>query len=125
MTDVFAVPADQLAARVIDGEAVVINLDTGVYVGLNPTATLLWGLLEAGPRSAGGLAEALVNAHGVDADEVIVDVRFFLEGLEREGLLVAADGSGVPVASLDGAGPYLAPMADRYDTLDELMLSGE
>jgi hypothetical protein len=110
---------------VLDGEAVVINLDTGAYFGLNATASVLWGLLEAGPGSTESLAGALAAAHDHDLAEVTADVRFFLEGLERDGLIVTTDApAGLP-SSLPGAGPYLAPIAERYDTLDELMLSGE
>jgi Coenzyme PQQ synthesis protein D (PqqD) len=125
MSDIFAVPTDQVAARVMEGEAVVINLDSGVYVGLNRSGTVLWGLLETGPRSSRALADALAQAYGVSAQEVIVDVGFFLDGLEREGMLTAADGVGIPVEVVEDTGAYLAPMAERYESLDELMLSGE
>lgn len=125
MTDVFTVPNDQVAARILDGEAVVINLESGVYVGLNPSATALWSVLEAGPRSASALTDALARAHDVDVDEVRTDVQFFLEGLEREGLVVSVDDSELPLDSVEGSGAYLAPIAERYSTLDELMLSGE
>ena len=124
MSTTYAIAPDRVASRILDGEAVIINLDTGVYFGLNPSATALWSLLEAAPRSVDALSEALARAHGADVAEVGADVRFFLDGLERNGLLVEG-GSAEPVDAIDAGSLYLAPVLDRYDTLDELMLSGE
>jgi hypothetical protein len=121
----YVVPAERVAARTLDGEAVVINLDSGTYFGLNQPGTSLWHLLEAGPRSAEALALALADAHGVDVEEVSVDVRHFLSALEREGLLMASDADELAVDALSGGAAYVAPVAERYDTLDDLMLSGE
>ena len=124
MTDTYVVPMDRVASRVLDGEAVVINLESGVYVGLNGTATAIWQQIEAAPRSVDALAAALASAYGAAPGEVEADVRFFLEILATEGL-VSADGDPTPVDGIVGDGPYLAPMAERYESLDELMLSGE
>jgi hypothetical protein len=124
MTTTYAVPADRVASRTLDGEAVIINLDSGVYFGLNTSATALWNLLETAPRSVDSLSEALARAHGADARQVDADVRFFVEGLESHGLLIEG-GPAAPVESIDARSSYLAPALDRYDTLDELMLSGE
>jgi hypothetical protein len=66
----------------------------------------------------------LARAHGTNAGAVDTDVRFFVEGLERNGLLVEG-GTPEPIDAIDAGATYLAPALDRYDTLDELMLSGE
>ncbi len=121
----YAVPADRVASRTLDGEAVVINLESGAYFGLNPPATTLWNLLEAGPRSAEALALGLATAHGAELEEVSADVRHFLGDLERAGLLVPSDADERSVDPLPGDQVYVAPVAERYETLDDLMLSGE
>ena len=125
MSQCFVARPDGIASKVLDGEAVVIDLDTGVYFGLNTTGTVLWALLEAGPRSADDLAGGLAAAHGLGPDAVLADVRFFLDGLVRDGLVVATDAPATTTAAVPSQGPYLAPVAERYDKLDELMLSGE
>jgi hypothetical protein len=123
----YAVSADETAARVLDGEAVIIDFTTGFYFGLNPTATALWLRLQEGPRSADGLSAALAAAYGADPGDVATDVRFFLEGMAAEGLVATTGEAEIPVAAddLEAHGPYLAPLAERYEKLDELMLSGE
>ena len=37
----------------------------------------------------------------------------------------SVDDSELPLDSIEASGAYLAPIAERYSTLDELMLSGE
>jgi hypothetical protein len=125
MASRYAVPADRVASRTLDGEAVVINLDSGAYFGLNPPATTLWNLLEAGPRSDEALALGLAAAHGADPEEVAADVGHFLGDMERAGLLVRSDAEELTVGPLPDGPVYVAPVAERYETLDDLMLSGE
>ena len=121
----YAVPTDRIAARTIDGEAVVINLESGVYFGFNASATQLWGLLEEGPRGSDTLADCLAAAYGADVSEVAGDVRFFLDALAREGIIEVSELEETVGAVVSGDGEYIAPMAERFDKLDELMLSGE
>ena len=125
MSESYVARPDGIASKVLDGEAVVIDLDTGVYFGLNTTGTVLWVLLEAGARAADELAGGLAAAYGQAPDAVLADVRFFLDGLVRDGLLVVSDARATTTAPVLSQGPYLAPVAERYDKLDELMLSGE
>jgi hypothetical protein len=61
----------------------------------------------------------------VDPGEVEPDVRHFIDQLVADGLVTATDGAEGTDAMLTAAGPYLAPAVERYDKLDDLMLSGE
>src|SRR3970040_1383693 len=47
-SDRYRVHDEEVAAKVIDGEAIIINLTTGVYYSLDPTGSEVWSLLEAG-----------------------------------------------------------------------------
>ena len=44
LRDSITIPDDVLF-RELDGEAVVLNLESGVYFGLNPVATRMWQLI--------------------------------------------------------------------------------
>lgn len=39
--------SDQIAAKVMDGEAVIIDLATGVYYSMDGVGGLIWSLIEA------------------------------------------------------------------------------
>jgi hypothetical protein len=64
-----------------EGEAVLVNLDTGCYYALNPAASLIWDLLVEG-RSAASLVASIEAEAGV--------VESFIAELAAEQLV--ADG---------------------------------
>lgn len=56
--------ARDVVSRVLDGEAVLLDLREGIYFGLNEVGTRVWELLEGGPT----LSE--LQAHIVEEFEV-------------------------------------------------------
>ncbi len=46
----FRIP-DEVIFRELDGEAVILNLDTGIYFGLDAVGTRIWRLIEERSRS--------------------------------------------------------------------------
>ncbi len=43
--DIAVTTSDDAIFREIDGEAVILNLQSGIYFGLNPVGTRIWQLL--------------------------------------------------------------------------------
>jgi len=74
------------AWQTIGDEAVIMNLDGGRVLGLNPTGTLVWSLLEE--RDEDGLAHAVLERFDVDEETARADVRSFLALLRERGLVV-------------------------------------
>jgi hypothetical protein len=72
--------------------AVLLNLDTGVYFGLNPVGARVWELLET-PRSQAELQATIAEEFEVNLDVALADVREFLASLEERDLL-GAGGAG-------------------------------
>jgi hypothetical protein len=70
----------------LDGETVILNLDTGIYYGLNRTGTRIWQLL-ADERSLDDLIEALRREYGLGAAEC-ESVAAFTQKLAEAGLLI-------------------------------------
>lgn len=82
--------APQVAWQVIDGEAVIIDLASGVTIGLNPSGTFIWTrLLE---HDATAAAEALVSEYGIASEEAVADVAELIATLRERNLVVAAAG---------------------------------
>ena len=77
--------APQVAWQIVDGEAIVVDLDSGKTLGLNPTATWLWSHLDG--RDARQLAEELVSEFDVSRDEAEHDVSDFLRILNERKLI--------------------------------------
>lgn len=70
----------------IGDEAVVMNLAGARVLGLNPTAALVWSLLDE--HDEDGLARAVSERFEVDPQTARRDVREFLDLLRGHGLVV-------------------------------------
>jgi hypothetical protein len=74
-------------------ETVVLNLRTGKYHGLNPTAGKMLEALEAAP-TVGDAVPALADEYGLEPEQIQADLLTLTRGLIERGLIVTADGSG-------------------------------
>lgn len=72
--------------ELVDGELVLLNMDSGEYFGLNPTGTRIWELLgEHGDLDR--VHEALVRQYAVDPERLRADLEELVADLERAGLV--------------------------------------
>ena len=79
----------QTAWRVIEGEAVILSMDTKVFRGLNAVGSRVWELID-GRRSVDEIAQMIANEFAVASDVAAYDVRAFVEQLLAKGLATAA-----------------------------------
>lgn len=75
----------RIAWQVLDGEAVLIDLEGGRSLGLNAAGSLLWPRLPT--SSAPELAQVLVDEFRIDPDEARRNVETFLSLLRARGFL--------------------------------------
>ena len=73
--------------RVVDGEAVVVDVASTYYYGLNRTGTVVWRLLAEHAMSREDLVACLASEYGRAPAEVDADVGALLEDLVRERLV--------------------------------------
>ncbi len=88
------IDGDNVLAREVDGEIVILDLRRQHYIGGNPSVTVMWPLLEQGATREQLLAALLTN-FGVTRRRADADLSAFLTSLEEFGLLAggpAADG---------------------------------
>ena len=76
-----------LSTRVIDGEAVILQVATTTYYSLNQTGTALWEMLKEG-ATRDALAEKIVAAYDVDRATAERDVEALLADLVAEKMVV-------------------------------------
>jgi hypothetical protein len=85
-TRTFAVSSDVLF-RELAGEAVLLNLKSGVYYGLDPVGTRVWALLTE-RRTLDEVCTALLTEYDVDAETLGRDVTALVSTLCDKGLVV-------------------------------------
>jgi hypothetical protein len=80
----------ECAAKVIDGEAVIINLLNGTYYSLDKAGGAIWELLSEG-YALGEVVEELTRRYDVDSEQAQRDVGRVVQELLGERLLVVID----------------------------------
>jgi hypothetical protein len=120
----FRINTPPVIHETLDGEVIVVNLDTGVYYSLSGVAAEIWAEVARG-ASASQAAEDLHARYDADGSELETAVARFVEELEREQL-IAADGEagGRPETTLNGAAraAFVEPVLHKYTDMQELLL---
>lgn len=78
--------ADLVEWRLVDDEVIALDLRTSRYLGLNPTAALLWETIAAGTTET-DLVDRVIEAFDVGRDQATADVRAFVGDLTSRDLL--------------------------------------
>ena len=80
-------PAPSVHTRVFDGELVILDMERGEYLALDPIGSALWMGLEAG-RSVEDVAGDIVAAYDVSVEEATADLTALMDDLVSRGLFV-------------------------------------
>jgi hypothetical protein len=115
---------EEVASSVVDGEAIFINLSTGVYYSLRGAGAALWSLLAAG-HSVDAAAQRIAAIASVSAAEVARDgVALIARLLEERLVLPAEHGAAEPAeVELDAQWivPYATPTLETYSDMADLL----
>jgi hypothetical protein len=111
-----------VSAKIMEGEAIFINLLSGLYYRLDGAGGAMWSLLEAG-HTIGETATTVAEWYGVPESRAAGDVRAIAARLLEEKLVVLAPGpptgpTGSPQRT--AGGEYRPPELQRYDDMAEL-----
>src|SRR5579862_8648990 len=90
--------APEVLFRELSGEAVLLNLKTQCYLGLNPLGTRMWEVLMQAD-SIETAYKILLAEYDVSPDRLEQDVTIFVEKLRNYGLVELAPAGSVPEGS--------------------------
>lgn len=112
-----------VAAKVIDGEAIIMNLSNGLYFSMDGVGATVWELLERG-HSLKEVAETVGARYSVDPASVQPDVHGLVEDLLLEGLVEEGDGiepGPVEPSAGEATGGYEPPVLNKYTDMADLL----
>lgn len=123
----YAINRTSVVSDVIEGEAVIINLDTGRYYGLNETGSVLWGVLQRGTVNVKGLTEELTLRYTGDPETIQDAVKNIMTQLLAEGLVVELSERPIMSANptkapLDKSRAFLAPSLETHTDMQDFLL---
>jgi hypothetical protein len=87
MTDFCPVQAPKLAARLFQGEAIIINPATSELFSLNETATVIWLAADGSATLREIVERRIVPEFDVDPEEALRDAVELTRGLADKGIL--------------------------------------
>ena len=127
----FRVNTPTVTHEIIDGEAVIINLDSGNYYSLVETGSLIWALLEKG-ASASEVQNLIQQGYQGNAADIDQGVEDLLGQLQQENLIVPVDESTaldpgelrqvLPATNGHEKPSFNAPLLNKYSDMQELLL---
>jgi hypothetical protein len=121
----------KVTSQIIDGEAIIINLESGNYYNLNSTGTDIWDGIEKGVPVC-QIAEAVAQRYDGEQTDIENSVSQLITDLEKEELIVI-DGSeeaashpniGTPssASSKQTGHKFEAPVLQKYTDMQDLLL---
>jgi hypothetical protein len=88
LTDKVSIPA-AVMARDVGGETVILNLESGVYFGLDAVGGRIWQLLSEG-KTLGQICDVMLEEYDVTRHEIERDVQTLVESLRAHHLIEQA-----------------------------------
>jgi hypothetical protein len=124
----FRVNTPTVTHETIDGEAVIINLDSGNYYSLVEVGSFIWSLVEK-EASAGEVQHLVLQTYQGDATDIDRGVQELLAELQQENLIVPVKGAGAldlteaPSSNNNPEKPsFNPPLLHKYSDMQELLL---
>jgi hypothetical protein len=84
--DTMVVASPQQVSADLSGEVAILNLDSGVYYGLNVVGAFIWNLIQE-PTRVREIYEAVLGEFDVDHEQCQNDVDRLLRKLADESLI--------------------------------------
>lgn len=103
-----------------DGEVTIIHLGTGLFYGLNASASAVWSCIRDGRRSAAVIA-MLSESLGMPASELEAPIIELVDQFCSWGLLVACD-EEAPAPDPAALTAWSAPQVQEFSDMQDLLL---
>jgi hypothetical protein len=117
------VKPDEIAAKIIEGEAILINLSTGMYYSMTGAAAFIWSQLTQ-ESTVDRLSQAVAGQYGIEHVQAHGDVERLVGELLDEGLIVSSgDPSGPMTPEANPSfvpGVYEVPRLVKYDDMADM-----
>jgi len=124
-TMVYRINSPAVIGEVLDGEAIIVNLDSGAYYSLDGAGAVVWAAAHSGVLLEELIRLTTAQFHGTDA-EITDGITALIEELVAEGLLVTSSAAGTvtpgPAAPSEDRPPFVKPVLQKYTDMADLLL---
>ena len=124
LSTTYRINAPTVVGEVIDGEAIIIHLESGTYFSARDSAARIWELVEQG-ASVAQIIEVLASEYDKNALELSFNLAAFFAQLQSNHLIVE-DSSAAPatltVALVESKRPYSEPQLEIFRDMQNLLM---
>jgi hypothetical protein len=120
MKTTYTIPTTAIIHELLDDEAILANLDTGIYYSLRGSAVPIWQLLLCG-HSPNSIATLFAERFSFDVSQ---EIDSFVQEIVSEGLLSpsAPQELSAPTAPLLWPAEFKAPTLEKYEEIKNLLM---
>jgi hypothetical protein len=115
---------EEIASKVIDGEAIIINLANGVYYSMDKVGALVWERLQAG-YTLDDVIRAVTAVYDVSPEQVESHIVELVEELLHENLVVTSENgtsrAAEMIARQEDKLSYELPKLNIYRDMGDLL----
>jgi hypothetical protein len=115
---------DEAVGKILDGEAIIINLSTGAYFSMIGVGAAIWQAIEEG-RTVEEATAAITAAYEVNDDVARADVERLVDELAAQHLIhveeIAAPAASATAAREFARTVYEAPVLNIYTDMLEML----
>jgi hypothetical protein len=124
MNHVLSPNGETVVSQVIDGEAILIDLESGVYYSMDEVGATLWSLIEAQCRLEDVVSE-ITARYDAPRERVEADVLRVVADFVRENLVVFSESGPQARQDREAPGgqklPYAPPELNVYRDMADLL----
>jgi hypothetical protein len=121
----FQVNSPNVIHEIIDGEAILVNLENGSYYSIDRLGAVIWDLVEKG-MSRDQIFQAMDSRYEGERGEIERSVQALFDELLAEQLILVSDEAPaeghVPEKNGQKNEVFVAPVLHKYTDMEDLLL---
>jgi len=130
LEEYFRINSPKIVYEIIDGEAVIINMDLGHYYSADQVGAVIWERIGR-IASLGDLVEAVARCYSGSREQIEGTVSQFLAELQRENLIItttppeklATESESIGESQgTSGKPAFIQPILNKYTDMEYLLL---
>ena len=120
----YTIDQSRAISETLDGETIIIDLESGIYYSLNETGSLVWEYLKSG-HSLDQIIQYFVNNYGANVASVEKAILDLLDSLEKNNLVKQSETSSVLAIEYKNVGKkdFMIPAIQKYEDMQEMLLA--
>ena len=116
----------KVISETLEGETIIINLDTGNYYSMNTTGAIIWNQIQSN-NGTQNILEYFLNHYNVSTDVITKSITEIVSSLLKDNLILESESSSIQNIKEEikniSKESFLAPKIEKYDDMKEMLLA--